>query len=270
MSLHHEKGLTGQRSSLLVLLAILKASAAIPPQASADKSLSLQGEALVQQDPIAVDSRSHSRFPQKSTSRLPTWSDYLTPAEHDRNLHYDRFAQHLKIQHTPPPSNILSEPPIGTIDDDNQDSEHKSYYTELNHHPVPTKWLMLGYSRVADIPTSLPPRTMSQGHRGHHWFCSATTTLLDPSMKGTMTPFEAAPERQGDWMQKPQAQLAGALTLFLILVFLIQCFMYLWRRCCQSGKGKLALEGDEKQLRAFAEGTWPEMKAASTGVMPTL
>jgi hypothetical protein len=58
-------------------------------------------------------------------------------------------------------------------------------------------------------------------------------------------------------MQNAGAQIMGALTLFLMLVLLTEGARSLWRNCIhrrsiKDGQGRLTLEGEEKQLRAFA------------------
>lgn len=268
---HRRENLIGQRSNSLVLWTIVSALTANVPQASADASLPSQEEILLQEDPVAVISRPRTHFRRsKSESRPPNWAYDPPLARLERNLYHDKFAQLLKIQHTPPAAIVPTERPSEIVNDDDEDRPRS---TDPNYQPVPTKWLMLGYSRVNDIPTSPPTETITRGCRRHARSSSPASNPPDSSVMNIIAPCKTARGSQTDWMQKPQAQAIGALTLFLIAVFIMESVIYLWRGYCRgrataARRGRLALEGDEKQLRAFAEDTRSKAEAPSVGSKP--
>ncbi|KAF7512290.1 hypothetical protein GJ744_001858 [Endocarpon pusillum] len=262
---HQGKSLIGQRASLLPLSAILSVSTAILPQASADDSSIFHEQTRNQKDDVDITSNTASHFRTvKSKSRLPGWAYNPPPAGLDHNLHHDRFAQVLRLEHTPPPVNDPSELANEISNDDDYDDddgdgdEHNPHMTDPNYQPVPTKWLMLGYSRVVDIPTSPTSETMGSAGQGHCWSSSPPAMPLDSVVKTTVTPCDTLRTSQTDWMQKPSAQFLGALTIFLIFVIITQSVIHLWQWYCRvraatAGRGELTLEGDEKQFRACTE-----------------
>ncbi|ERF69946.1 hypothetical protein EPUS_05490 [Endocarpon pusillum Z07020] len=266
---HQGKGLIGQRASLLLLSAILSVSTAILPQASADDTSVSHEQTRNQKDDVDTTSStaSHVRT-MKSKSRLPVWAYNPPPAGLDHNLHQDIFAQVLRLEHTPPPVNDPSElaneisnddeDDYDDDDDNDDDDQHNPHMTDPNHQPVPTKWLMLGYSRVVDIPTSPTSVTMGSAGQGHCWSSSPPAALLDSAVKTTGAPCDTLRTSQTDWMQKPSAQVLGDLIIFLTFVIITQSVIHLWRGYCRvraaiAGRGELTLEGDEKQFRACNE-----------------
>jgi hypothetical protein len=259
MSAHQTDSLAGHQSSSPVLFS--------------PSSLSSGEKLWRQHDRVAVN-----EVPSKSRSRLPIWAYHPPPARLERNPCHDRFAQLLKIQHTPPAATVpvehLSNTNHGDDDDDDSDDDDDDYdddsnagppSSDPNHQPVPTKWLMLGYSRVADIPASLPTETMTRGCQRYPWPSSRARNPTVSSEKNMIPSCEAVRQRT-DWMQEPHAQVIGVITLFLIAMFLIQGMSYLARRCFRGRsktvpKGGLALQGDEKQIRALAEATIPRIES---------
>jgi hypothetical protein len=272
MSALHTRSTVGQQSKSPVL------------SASSPASLPSGGETWLHQDHIAINRR-----PFKSKSRLPIWVYYPPPPCLERNLYNDKFAQFLKIQHTPPVANVPIERPSGISrggggdddddedsdddsEDDDEDSKDSPPSADPNYQPVPTKWLMLGYSRVADIPTSLPTATMTRGCQRPTWYSSCARDLPVSSTKNMIAPCKAVGD-QTDWMQAPQAQALGVITLFLIAIFLIHSILYLARACFRGRakrvpSGRLALQGDEKQLRALAEDTESRIETPSIDLKP--
>jgi hypothetical protein len=251
-----------QGSNLLVLSVLVSTSTAIAPQVPAG-GLSHPAEPPSTQRTSSTTYSKDNFRPRLSRSkrqaRLPRWESDPLVASLDPNLYHEKSAQFLTTQHTPPaaylPSQSQSEA-IGETDDD----EHTPRPADPNDRPVPTKWLMLGYSRVADIPTSLPTGT------GYH---------LESSSSGpTVANYPAHQKPSGtqrDWMQGFNAQFMGVLTLFLILVLVMEGFGYLWRtswrrKAVDGGRGELALCGDEKQLRAFGGDDELRSEAASTKI----
>jgi hypothetical protein len=257
------------RSNLLLLSAVVSTSAAILPQVSAGGSLPASEEDVHRPEADARNAvdRPHIRHPEMGR-RLPVWAYDPSPGGIGRNLHFDRFAQSLDIQHKRPNADSPAGPPTETIDDDDGDNDHNIFATDPNYQPVPTKWLLLGYSRVADIPTSPPILTMTRGYRGHDWSQSTSGTPSDSSEIGWSAPCQTRSQNQVDWMESPRAQILGAVALFLMIVIVMEGTRYLWRSCCRRSttgrRGRLALQGDEKQLRAFAEDAWSRPEAAFT------
>lgn len=259
MSSPHRRSLEGQRSDLLVLSAVILASSAIHHQVSAVDTLHPSGDASLQQDPVASIPRTHPHLRQaKTKARLPIWAYDPPPASLDRNLHQDRFAQSLKIQHTPPDSHVPIERPSEVIDEDDGDEEHNPCAIDPNYRPVPTKWLMLGYSRVADIPEIAPTQRMTPEYLDHDSIKLSAATPLDLSTKDMTTSCATARGSNTEWLQSPRFQLLGAVTLFLMVVFVVESARYLLRlydrkKALVHGRGELGLKGEEKQLRAYAE-----------------
>lgn len=120
---------------------------------------------------------------------------------------------------------------------------------------------MLGYFNMANIPGYRPTETMNGGYRQHQRpdipaassaSCSNTCRLVPPET--------LVWGGQQDWMQGRVAQILGALTFFLTLVFIIESGRYLSRMCRRrraiwKEMGRLYLAGDERQLRAFVDDT---------------
>ncbi len=271
---YRRRRLIEQRSNLLVLSAIVSASNAIVPPVSADDSLPSQGKASLQLEPVALTSETRSQFPpSKSKSRLLTWAYDPPPAGLDRNLQYDRFAQHLGIRHKPPPAYLPAERPTEIIDDDDEDDQPGPQNTDPNYQPVPTRWLMRGYSRVAGIPASLPTDTMTRGYRQRDGAKSPAATPSDLFDNDMISPCTVAQGSQMDWMLSPHAQILGSLTLFFLIVMMMESVRYVWRACGRRSsivdeRGRLALHGDEKQLRAFAEDMGSKPEAVSARLRP--
>ena len=255
MSAHPTRSLVGHQSSSPVLFS--------------SSSWSSEEKVWHQHDRVAVN-----EGPFKSKSRLPISTHNPPPACLERNLYHDKFALLLKIQHTPPAATVPVERPSKTSrgddddddsdddDDDNDfddDSKARPPSSDPNYQPVPTKWLMLGYSRVADIPTSLPTETIRRACQRHPSSSSQARNPTVSSEKDMIGSCEAVGQ-QTDWMQEPQAQAIGVITVFLIAIFLMHGISYLAHRCFRGKaktvpKGRLALRGDEKQIRALVENT---------------
>lgn len=248
----------GQRSNLLLLSAILSVSTAILPHASADDSLVSHEQTSNQGDRGGTTSSTTFHFRTlKSISRLPNWAHTPPRAELNRNLYHNEFAQVLRLEHTSPPVNDPSELANEIFSDDDSDDDElpSQHLADLNHQPVPTKWLMLGYSRVVDIPTSPTSDTTASVCQGHNWSNSPQTTPSDSTAKTTVTPCDTHRTSQTDWMQKIPAQVFGPLTLFLIFVIITHSVIYLWRGSCRirakmAGRSELAVEDHEKQFHA--------------------
>lgn len=249
----------GQRKNLLVLSAIVSGSAAILPLTAAEDSLPSQRKASHQQDLVGMASPAHTHLRySKSKPKLPGWAHDPLLAGLDRNLHSDRFAQLLNIKHTPPQATLSNERPSEIIEDEDDDDEVRPHSTGPHHQPVPTKWLMLGYSRVVDIPTSTPAETRARGYQAHGRVRNPADTLTDLSTEGLGAHWATAQPSQRDRMQSQQVQVLGALTVFVMVVLIIEGLRYLWRvftrrRMTVDRRSQVALEGDEKQLRAIAE-----------------
>jgi hypothetical protein len=265
MCAHHTRRLVQQSSS---------------PVLFASSSLSPGEKGWLQQDRVIINQR-----PFKSESRLPIWAYHPPPARLEDNLFHDKFAQFLKIQHTPPAATVPVERPSqtsrGDDDDDDSDDDDDDYdddrkagplSSDPNYQPVPTKWLMLGYSRVADIPTSLPTETVTRGCQSHTLSSSRVQNPSVSSMKNKIASCEAVGQ-QKEWIQEPQVQVMGIITLFLVAIFIMHSSLYLARACSRRRaktvpKGDLALEGDEKQIRALAEDTISRIEYTSIDSNP--
>ena len=244
-----------QSSNLLVLAALISASTTILPEAAANglpnspEILSIQQTTQAQ---TPKDSFHPRRSRSESPSKLPPWASNHTPASLDRNLH-DKFAQVLMIHNTPPATPLAAtspSEPINDVDDDDGEAPR----TDQSHRPVPTKMLMLRYSKLADVP--IPSATGTRGHLARH---SSTPSVPDHSDIPTWDAMADCSMTQGsqrDWMQRTEVQFIGVLTVFVSLALLVEGFSYLWRTCCRrralpGGRHGVALHGDEKPLRAL-------------------
>lgn len=195
--------------------------------------------AVVQMIPVKPGQDNiHSR---RSKSESPS---HPQPADLDRNLilHHDNPAPDSLSEDTLQLAHLAAATPTKAIPDHDDDPDVPPR-TDQDDRPVPTIWLMRGYSRLADIPTS-----------------SATGTGTHARHTSTLDAIEHCPtsgESPRDWMQRTEFQLVGASAVFFMLVVLVECLGYLWRTACRRARrGKrdgVALPGREKQLRAFCE-----------------
>jgi hypothetical protein len=267
MRSRNTRSVVWQCSSLSALSAVVLVSIVMPPPVSADS---------LQQTRLATEPTSHSQAGHATSNpQLPLWACPPPSADLDRNLHHDRLAQFWHIQHSPPPAYLPSECTSDVTDDIEEDDTPHYRTANPSHRPVPTNWLMLGYSRLIDIPTSPPTRTMTRGNREHDWVDTRATSFSDASIREITASCATARGKQLDWMQNAGAQIMGALTLFLMLVLITEGARSLWRNCIcrrsiKDGRGMLTLEGDEKQLRAFASDAESRHEDALTNtIFPT-
>lgn len=199
----------------------------------------------------------------KSRSRLPIWAYNAPPPHLDRNLHDNKLAQPLKIASVPSVA-ILPTKDAREIsnddDDDDDDDEPGVSGIDPNDQPVPTRWLMLGYSRVADIPTPLPTKSMTRRWQEHGWSMSPASYPSKTSTHYTTEPGVAGVGKQSDFTQSSGFQVMAVLSLFVMMVLIIEGARYAWGLYLQSKTtknrdGSPVLLGNEKQLRAYADET---------------
>jgi hypothetical protein len=269
MSTHPLEHLMDQKLNLLLLSAIISASSASPHEPLDGPGPSSEGFSS-RQRPIKTESESYSQGRHsKSESTPSSWAQNPPAAGLDRSLCQHSFAQYLNVQHTPPPAYLRSEASSDFIEDEEGDDEQWPRPVDPNYQPVPTKWLMLGYTRVADIPTSTPIQTMTRRCREHDSSKAPAAIPSDSSARCTTELRAVDPSSQRDWNQDLRSHVLGALSIFLIIVFIVEICKHICRACCWrrsniEERGRLALEGDEKQLRAFSEATRSTAQFAST------
>lgn len=266
---HHRRNMMRRRPDVLVLSVLISSSTInIRPVVADGWSIPTQtGPFWAQRTPATVDPEEDSHS-HRSRSRIRPWYASSTfdpsPTSSGCSFHHSKPTQSVGEQSTKPAvlfsAQALSKTIDGVVADDDEDDEHEPVLTDPNSRPVPTKWLMLGYSRVADIPTSLPVATGQRQDYHHSRFSSANS--LNHQIPGS----------QRDWMQDSKPQFVGGLILFVILVLIMEGLWYLWRNCCQrkdmvSDRGKVALYGDEKQLRAFRGDIESRFDIAATGLI---
>jgi hypothetical protein len=247
---HKWKATGGQQSNVLLLSAIVAASPGIVSGVNADHTHKPSPQSYT--TPSTPDS---SRHP-KSKSRLPAWAYDRSPAGLDRNLHQDKFAQLLGIEHVPPKASLPNGRESEIIDDDD-DERGKTQPTDVEYQPISTEWLLRGYSRPADQPTGLATKYPKWRCRVKYWNDHCTMYRPEFEDQGLIKPCDTM-RGEADWMLRPEVQVLGALTLFLMIVMIMEGVRYTWHTCghrtsTRSSKGQVALEGDEKQLRAYLE-----------------
>ena len=252
-----------RRSDLLVLSVLVPVLTVNVPPVLADglSSSTRPGASWAQRIPGNVNPEEDSHH-HLSRSGIRPWlapsASDPSPASFRCSIHHSKSAQLVKEKHTQPAGHVPSQTFSETMDDTDGD-EPGPAPTDPNSRPVPTKWLMLGYSRAEDIPTSLPSATGQ--HQDDHNSRPPTAIFSDHRTR----------QSQRDWMQGFNAQVVGALILFPILVVILEGLRYLWRTSCRTKDvarvmGEVALHGDEKQLRAFSGDIESRYDIAATGV----
>lgn len=264
----HKTRLTASQLTWLALLAILILPNLMLPLASAQGSLRKRGAPVITQIPLAAESQesAHSRH-HESTSTLPPWAYDHRPAGINLNLHLDRFAKHLKIDHTAPPTRFPAKHQGELINDGEEEQEEDEddftrsfldppHPSELHRPSLRTDGTTVSDSLTADIASAPSPNSHSPGHRAHYSTPASVGHLSDPWTREMRALCARRGGGQADWLQRPGAQAMGALSVFLTIALIIEAVSYMWRTwsrkrtsCLRSGR--VALKGDEKQLRAF-------------------
>lgn len=245
------------------------------------QTLSLgQDDSSLRQTPFVPASKAHALPPATDQSKLmPPWAHGHPSAGLNQNLHHDKFAQYLNMDHVPPPvyfptgdrGEIISD------DGDEEDEAAADIYTSLSSHgpsgphslSLPLDSTMSGYSEAADAFSS--PASVDSTHPIRKTFSSnfAAESATYSIQNETEALFARVRDIQGDWLQGPVAQVVGALAFFLFFAMIIESVRYMWqvwrwRRAGSTRDGRMALEGDEKQLRAFPNAAERKFEASVT------
>lgn len=242
----------------MALFAIASASSASLPQVPADGALPLIVEVSAPQASTDVYVRPSSllRHPKLGSGfQSCAYDPPLLGLDH--NFHHPICEQHERMQHVQHLADLASGPPSMMNHADDEENERTPASPRPIHQPVLTKLLLLGY-QGADGALGSPIKRSAERGREEHICCKSPQVTASKSLpRDEREPCARSREGPMEWTQNALAQVLGTLAVFLIIVLIVESIIYIShacyrRRAFKKRRGRLGLEGDERQLRAFA------------------